>query len=415
VEGADDAVLDGFTVTGAYAFDGGGIYCDETSPTIRNCVITGNYARLGAGIHNNSCDPNIVNCVIAGNQASEGAAGIYNLFASPAITNCTIYDNDAPEGYGAGVLNVATSSRPKITNCILWNNEGASGAHAEDAQIYGGEPVISHSCIDGWTGDLGGTGNIDDNPCFVDIDYPPGPDDGIYGTADDGLRLDCGSPCLNTADANLAPPRDILGFHRPYPDMGAYEGPTKVVVMCWIDESYWPPDTLTRYYSEPQIFNEHFNEYANLINSSTHYCVKSGCLVPLNSDPYIPPGIEPVLPEDYFYPDPVPPQLDPEDWGAEISIYEFPRTNPTPVLQDFINHFDRIRDGVIPDFLCLSVDNSGSMTTSDIEPHYSQDQGDNFIDWIKDNYPDIIVKEQEFHDQAWVHEMTGQIQNVFDE
>jgi len=81
----------------------------------------------------------------------------------------------------------------------------------------------------GWTG----TGNINQNPLFVN---PFGPDN-IIGTLDDNLRLQAGSPCIDSGNSTDAPLTDIennpryddpyiantgIGDH-PYFDMGAYE------------------------------------------------------------------------------------------------------------------------------------------------------------------------------------------------
>ena len=52
---ADDALLDGFTITGGNADGtgdgayGGGIFCDGTSPTISDCLIAGNHAGVSGG------------------------------------------------------------------------------------------------------------------------------------------------------------------------------------------------------------------------------------------------------------------------------------------------------------------------------------------------------------------------------
>ena len=57
---------------------------------------------------------------------------------------------------------------------------------------------IDYCCIQGWTGELGGTGNLRDDPLFVNLD---GPDNEI-GTEDDNLRLRPSSPCINAGDNN---------------------------------------------------------------------------------------------------------------------------------------------------------------------------------------------------------------------
>ncbi|NIP51311.1 MAG: hypothetical protein GWO10_16950, partial [candidate division Zixibacteria bacterium] len=52
-----------------------------------------------------------------------------------------------------------------LINCILWNNM-AGDSTDESAQVS--PPfIINYSCVQGWTGTWGGTGNIGDDPCFV--------------------------------------------------------------------------------------------------------------------------------------------------------------------------------------------------------------------------------------------------------
>lgn len=98
------------------------------------------------------------------------------------------------------------NSSPVISNIILWANSDDDGANTgESAQMQtdGGAPVVNYSCIQGLTGDLGGTGNVGGDPQFVDAD---GLDD-LPGTRDDNLRLAPGSACIDAGD-NLSMPAD---------------------------------------------------------------------------------------------------------------------------------------------------------------------------------------------------------------
>ena len=82
---------------------------------------------------------------------------------------------------------------------------------------------------------------------------------------------------------------------------------------------------------------------------------------------------------------------------------------------------------MVPDYLCLSVDTSGSMMINlgsgwvpAIEPHYSKEPADNFIDWVKDNYPNTQILRRDTtewdhsssHTERWFYEMKIQLQNV---
>ena len=71
----------------------------------------------------------------------------------------------------------------------------------ESAQIQGGTLVINYCCVQGWTGSLGGVGNIGDGPLFKDADG----DDDIVGTEDDNLDLAAGSPCIDAGDNSSVP------------------------------------------------------------------------------------------------------------------------------------------------------------------------------------------------------------------
>jgi hypothetical protein len=102
-------------------------------------------------------------------------------------------------------------SDPVLRNCILWANlgdaDGDSGGPFTDesAQIDDdgtGTVTVGYSLVQGWTGALGGTGNIDGDPLFVDVDGA----DEVAGTEDDDLRLLPGSPCIDAGNDTVVPP-----------------------------------------------------------------------------------------------------------------------------------------------------------------------------------------------------------------
>jgi len=243
-----DTVLQGFTLTGGQAPGdpgGGGMYNLNSSPMIIHCIIFGNTSAipnpagssLGGGMANYNSSPSVINCVFRNNHVTGwgGGGGMANYFSSnPQVVSSTFYGNDAPWGTapGGGIYNSADSS-PAITNCIFWGNTDVSGS-GEDAQIYG-NAVVNYSLVQGgWTG-MGGAGNINADPLFVDPDGP----DNLIGTQDDNLRLRVGSPTIDAGDnAAVTVLTDLNGNPRfvddlitpdtgngtpPIVDMGAYE------------------------------------------------------------------------------------------------------------------------------------------------------------------------------------------------
>ncbi|UCC30163.1 MAG: right-handed parallel beta-helix repeat-containing protein [Phycisphaerales bacterium] len=214
---------------------GGGIYNEFSSPTLINCRFFGNYAAAvfegGGGLYDNrGSSPTLINCIFTGNSTAGRGGGMfaYNE-TSPTLINCTFSDNHAAM-YGGGLHNY-NDATPTLTNCVFWGNTAGGGGTTEAAQIASGFPIINHSCVHGWTGELGGTGNTGADPLLADTD---GPDD-VVGTEDDNMRLLRASPCIDTGDnAVVTVDTDIAGNTRildgnsdavAVVDMGAYEFP----------------------------------------------------------------------------------------------------------------------------------------------------------------------------------------------
>jgi subtilisin family serine protease len=205
---------------------GGGLY--QCGGTITRCFVANNSANQGGGGFA-YCDGSISNCIILGN----GAGGVGGGMASCGkVANCIFSGNIAGRGgaiCGAGEIvdstfsgNVAFimggalySSDPTATNCIFWGNSDDGGSD-ESAQIYtsSGTPTVNYTCVQGWTGSLGGTGNFGENPCFV-RDPNDGGDGWGLGDNDDygDLHVSPLSPCIDTGD-NTAVSPDISDLDR---------------------------------------------------------------------------------------------------------------------------------------------------------------------------------------------------------
>ncbi|NLN92059.1 MAG: hypothetical protein GX130_01950 [Candidatus Hydrogenedens sp.] len=198
VEGADNALLDGFILTGALNMSevGGGVRNFLTSLAVANCLFTENTAFSGAAIGSYYAETTATNCVFTNNTAISHGGAISNAFAQSNFTNCSFFGNKAI--VGGAIYSVEASTQ--ITNAIIWANM--------QTQIEG-DAEVSYSCVQGG---FEGTGNIADNPLFLQ--------------APEDLRLHLQSPCIDTGTSSGAPATDMLGQARPQGagvDMGAYE------------------------------------------------------------------------------------------------------------------------------------------------------------------------------------------------
>jgi|GEM_PF-2020365 uncharacterized repeat protein (TIGR02543 family) len=238
--------------------DGGGVYGGvipgSRTITLTNCTFTNNSASSeGGGVRGSGT---FTNCIFTNNSSSHIGGGVYG--SGPiTLTNCTFTNNSASVDGGGGVFGSGT-----FTNCILWKNftNGVEGHGYSSsltpkriteqeaiAEQYPGDPnaqeaIYSYkyyqNIFQGWTENENA---FSTDPLFVNIDDPIGPD-GVWFTADDGLRLRSASPAIDTGnnddlstdradldnDNNTTEPTpsDIAGYRRiqgSAVDLGAYE------------------------------------------------------------------------------------------------------------------------------------------------------------------------------------------------
>jgi hypothetical protein len=109
---------------------GGGVCCwDYSSPTILNCIITGNAAeshgRHGGGIYcHNYSNAVVANCFISGNTAAHRGGGLAAYWSAPVFVNCTVVGNRSLEGGG---ISSFRESNPSVINCIVRDNRAPDG------------------------------------------------------------------------------------------------------------------------------------------------------------------------------------------------------------------------------------------------------------------------------------------------
>jgi len=190
---------------------GGGLFFDPSGPArqILNCSFLGNEAvEDGGGLAVQNHDHVIANCLVSGNSAGGFGGGLFLNSVGPRfLTNIVCVSNTAG-GRGGGMFVWGAVDVDRIQNCIAWNNSSSQG-NGQNAQIFwdGSTRSINYSCVQGWTGAWGGSGNSGQDPLFVDLDGA----DGIPGTLDDDLRLGAGSPSIDSGN-NLALPADYFDF-----------------------------------------------------------------------------------------------------------------------------------------------------------------------------------------------------------
>jgi hypothetical protein len=131
-----NCLLMGFVITRGTDWQGGGIVCSASSPTIMNCLIVGN---RGAGLN---------------------AAAVCCTDSNALFVNCTVADNYSG---GAGGGFCLFNSDVTIANSILWGNR--PGEILRDDKSV---PFVSYCDVaGGWPG----TGNLTEDPLFARRGY----------------------------------------------------------------------------------------------------------------------------------------------------------------------------------------------------------------------------------------------------
>jgi predicted outer membrane repeat protein len=134
---SSETKIEGLTVTNGY----GGMYCNESSPKITNCIFDNNVAYFywmsgGGGMYNDNSSPTLTNCTFSNNSVGspdggaqwDGGGGMYNIDSSPILNNCIFENNTAGSiygGSGGGMYN--QNSNPTLTDCTFTGNIALGG------------------------------------------------------------------------------------------------------------------------------------------------------------------------------------------------------------------------------------------------------------------------------------------------
>jgi len=194
---AASSVLEGFTIKNDLNFRGGGVYCEDTSPTILNCIFTDNTARgeaifwperenryrthaLGGAIYCLNSAIRIDGCAFTRNEAFGNSLSVflgaglgdavYCENPSPVITNCTINKRNwaigemlgnqtasfrAEPAKGAGLCFVSCSV--SLSNCTIANNITIGGGGSSERLGFAGDGQGGGIYLEKSTADIRGT------------------------------------------------------------------------------------------------------------------------------------------------------------------------------------------------------------------------------------------------------------------
>ena len=194
----ENSKLIGFTITNGSAAKGGGIYFDNSNPSLSNLIISGNSAggivpsdgggglylsysnpsliditisentsfEYGGGVKCSSSNPTIFNVTISNNLATSMGGGIFFNYSSPSLDNAIIYENTAQHAGGIFLW----YSSPHCTNFTITGNtadENGGGIYVSSESV----PVLTNCTIsENIAGDLGGgimCGDIILNNCII--------------------------------------------------------------------------------------------------------------------------------------------------------------------------------------------------------------------------------------------------------
>ncbi|TWU51875.1 choice-of-anchor Q domain-containing protein [Rubripirellula reticaptiva] len=194
-----DLTVNGLTVTGGQALDGGGIrFNSDGVLSLISSTISGNSAYQGGGIWNKGTAI-VTSSVLSGNSAYQGGGGgIWNL-GTMTVTNSTLSGNIGGIGSGGGINNV--SGTVTVTSSTLSGNSAFAGGGINNVS---GTVTVNNSIVAGSTsgGDLVGTFNGTFN---LIQDGSGGLVDTIVGNPLLGPLANNGGPTLTHAISPVSP------------------------------------------------------------------------------------------------------------------------------------------------------------------------------------------------------------------
>lgn len=157
--------VENLCITGGFRFEGGGVFCENSSPIFRNDVIAENKAMSSGGgiLFSENCQPDFINCTISGNEAALGG-GIAFYLSCADLLNTILWGNSPDEIYFHGTNSLRSCVKFSYTDVMTGKDKIRTNNHGD---VYWYE------------------GNLNSDPLFCDSGGR------VYLLAED-------SPCIGT-------------------------------------------------------------------------------------------------------------------------------------------------------------------------------------------------------------------------
>ena len=171
-----DAILTGFTIQnglGCVYGQGGGVYIEQSSPTLDYLIIQNNHATTSGGgvLVNIGSNPLLKNLTIRSNSFDSNGGGISISGASAEIENCNIHNNYSMQNYSAGGGISFSDATGSISNSTISTNivdDKGGGIYCNNANLTLNHTVIVQNSANHGGGMYGET-NSNVNIQFVTI------------------------------------------------------------------------------------------------------------------------------------------------------------------------------------------------------------------------------------------------------
>lgn len=177
VRGANDATLDGLALRNGRGIyipmtplqHGGGLFNENVSPTVRNCLFVNCSAKSAAAMWNDDASPTVQNCVFLANHVMSGGAVFNGGASSPLFDACLFAFNVSD--YQHNTMFNGSSGNVEIRNCMFVENRctNASGTVANQGPV----PALLANClfVQNWGGQAGALENRASAPLIVNCTF----------------------------------------------------------------------------------------------------------------------------------------------------------------------------------------------------------------------------------------------------